>query len=81
MDIMNKKIVLQDGNEYVIIDSTEVDGKTYYLGNDVEDDKLGNDIAVFTIENNNGEYSINFESNIEICEKVINQIDKKISSN
>lgn len=80
MDIMNKIIKLDDGNDYVMLESTEYNGTTYYLGNDVVDGHLGNDIAIFKIIKENEKMKVVLEPNIEICEKVITQINAKIEN-
>ena len=74
MDIMNKILKLDDGNEYVL-ESMEYEGTTYYLGNDVVEGHLGNDIAILSKKDNKD--ILVLESNIDICEKVINQINNK----
>lgn len=77
MDLKYKKIKLGNGEEYVILDQTEYNSETYYLGSEYINNALGDDIAVFTIKKENGVDVLVIEPNIDICEKVITQINSK----
>lgn len=76
-DVMNKLIKLANGEQYVILAKADYEGITYYLGNNVIDNDLGDDIAIFKIEENNGTYNFIIEPNLDICQKIIDIIEKQ----
>ena len=76
-DIMNSVISLDNGEKYVMLDSADYNGIKYYLANDVVDNHLGNDIAIFKSEMVNGQLSLVMEPDIKICEELIKIFDAK----
>ncbi|MBE6160878.1 MAG: hypothetical protein E7158_01480 [Firmicutes bacterium] len=76
-DIMNSVISLDNGEKYVMLDSTDYNGIKYYLANDVDDNHLGNDIAIFKAEMINGQLNLVMEPDIKICEELIKIFDSQ----
>ena len=76
-DLLNKKIQLENGEEYVTIDYVNYEGITYFLGNDVIDNHLGDNIAIFKVQKNGDSMSLVIEPNIEKCQKIIEKLQEK----
>ena len=76
-DLLNKKIQLENGEEYVTIDYVNYDGITYFLGNDVIDNHLGQNVAIFKVQKDGDSMSMVIESDIEKCQKIIEKLQEK----
>ena len=76
-DLLNKKIQLENGEEYVTIDYVNYDGITYFLGNDVIDNHLGQNVAIFKVQKDGDSMSMVIEPDIEKCQKVIEKLQEK----
>lgn len=76
-DLLNKKIQLENGEEYITIDYVNYDGITYFLGNDVIDNHLGDNIAIFKVQKNGDSMSMVIEPDIDKCQKIIEKLQEK----
>lgn len=75
---MNSVIKLANGDRYVMISSTDYQGNTYYLANEVVDNHLGEQMAIFKAETVNGQTNLIMEPDMKICEELIKIFDSKI---
>ena len=69
--IMNSVIPLANGEKYVMISSTEYHGQTYYLANEVVDNHLGEEMAIFKPETVDGQITLVMEPDMKICEELL----------
>ena len=76
--MMNSVITLTNGDRYVMIDSVDYNGTTYYLANEVNGNKLGEDMAIFKAESVDGKIQLVMESDLKICEELIRIFDSKM---
>lgn len=74
-EIMNSVISLANGDKYVMISSTDYQGKTYYLANEVVDNHLGEGMAIFRTEIVDGQTSLIMEPDMKVCEELIKIFD------
>ena len=77
-DLLNKKIQLSNGEEYVTLDYTNYNGITYFLGNDVIDNHLGDNVVIFKVKKDGDTMSLVIEPDISICQEVIKKLQEKI---
>ena len=74
-EIMNSVISLANGEKYVMISSADYQGKTYYLANEVVDNHLGEEMAIFRAETVDGNTSLVMEPDMNICGELIKIFD------
>ena len=76
-DLLNKKIQLANGTTYVTLDYINYEGITYFLGNDVFDNHLGNNIVIFKIQKSKDNLNLVIEPDIKKCAKIIEKFQEK----
>ena len=76
--IMNSVISLANGEKYVMISSTDYQGHTYYLANNVVDNHLGEEMAIFKSEVVDDQTSLVMEPDMKICEELLKIFDSQI---
>jgi len=70
-EYINKIITLSNGEQIVIIETLDYEGKQYALTNEIVDNKLGTNLTIYRIDNINSETNFVVEKDSDILQAVL----------